>query len=177
MTISLIPLQNIFAPIAAALILSLVMALVSYRFRTVTRSGAVGMVIVGTVIFGLGGFVFAIPLLFFFISSSIFSNLKTPGKVKSLAGADKTGTRDFFQVMANGGVASALVLVYFISGDIIWFFPYLASMCEASADTWATELGTLYPDSPVSMTSLKRVDPGQSGGISMLGTIAAIGGP
>ncbi|OGC93441.1 MAG: hypothetical protein A2W25_02300 [candidate division Zixibacteria bacterium RBG_16_53_22] len=160
----------------AALILSLSLALLSYRFKALSRSGAVGTVVVGTIIFGFGGVVFAIPLLFFFISSSIFSHLKTPGKIQSLSGADKTGTRDFAQVMANGAAASALALVYFLSGDIIWFFPYLASLCEASADTWATELGTLHPDSPVSILSLKRVDPGQSGGISILGTVASIGG-
>jgi uncharacterized protein (TIGR00297 family) len=134
------------------------------------------MVIVGAVIFGLGGLLFAIPLLFFFISSSIFSYLQTPGKIKSLAGADKTGRRDFWQVMANGGAGVAMTFAYFISGNVIWFFPYLASLCEAAADTWATELGTLYPDSPVSIISFKRVDPGQSGGISALGTLASFGG-
>lgn len=134
------------------------------------------MVIIGTIAFGLGGMIFTIPLLFFFISSSIFSYLKTPGKVKSLVGVGKTGPRDFWQVMANGGVGALLTTIYVVTGDIIWFFPYLASLCEAAADTWATELGTLIPDSPVSIISFRGVEPGQSGGISILGTLAAIGG-
>jgi uncharacterized protein (TIGR00297 family) len=119
---------------------------------------------------------FAIPLVFFFVSSSIFSIIKTSGKIRALADAEKTGTRDFWQVMANGGVPAIITIVYFVTGNIIWFFPYVAGLCEASADTWATELGTLYPDSPVSIVSFKGVDPGQSGGVSILGTLSAIGG-
>jgi uncharacterized protein (TIGR00297 family) len=161
------------AQIIAGFAFSVLITLISYKIRAVNKSGAVGVVIVGTTIFGLGGPIFSIPLLFFYISSSIFSFFKTPGKIRSLEISEKTGARDFRQVMANGGVGTALTLVYFITGDVIWFFPYLAGLCEAAADTWSTELGTLYPDSPVSILTFKSVDPGQSGGVTILGTMAA----
>jgi uncharacterized protein (TIGR00297 family) len=78
--------------------------------------------------------------------------------------------------MANGGVGAVAVCIYFATGNLIWFFPYLASLCEATSDTWATELGTVFPDSPLSIVTLKRVEPGQSGGITIVGTLAAVAG-
>jgi len=50
-------------------------------------------------------------------------------------------------------------------------------MATVTADTWATELGVLSPHRPRLITTGKPVDPGTSGGISLLGTTAsALGG-
>ncbi len=160
----------------AGLALSIAIALISYKFKAVSRSGAWGMIIIGTIIFGLGGIAFAIPLLFFFISSSILSAIKTYEKEKALNAVHKTGPRDIWQVFANGGIGAVAVIMFFITGKTIWFFPYLASLCEATSDTWATEIGTLYRRSPISIITFKKVNPGQSGGITLLGTIGAVGG-
>jgi uncharacterized protein (TIGR00297 family) len=160
----------------AGFALSLVIALISYRFKAVSRSGAWGTMTVGTIIFGLGGMIFAIPLLFFFISSSVLSAIKTKGKVKALNAVNKSGPRDIWQVFANGGIATIAVIIYFLTGSIIWFFAFLASLCEATSDTWATEIGTLYGCPPISIITFQRVDPGQSGGITLLGMMGAIGG-
>ncbi len=162
--------------ILAASALSIVAALISHRLKAVSLSGAFGMAAMGAIILGLGGIVFAVPLLFFFVSSSIFSAIKTEGKDRSLKSVHKGGPRDIWQVFANGGAGTIFVLVYFFTGNLIWFFPFLASLCESTSDTWATEIGTLYPDSPVSIVTLKGVDPGTSGGITILGTLASIGG-
>ena len=162
--------------ILGGLSLSIVVTLVSYRFKAISFSGAWGIVVIGTIVFGLGGILFAVPLIFFFISSSLFTSIKTLGKTRTLKILHKSGPRDFRQVMANGGIGALFVIVYFLTGNIVWFFPYLASLCEAASDTWATELGTLHPDSPVSIVTLKKVEPGQSGGITLLGTLAAIAG-
>ncbi len=148
----------------------------SYRFNALSRSGAVGMIIVGTIVFGLGGLIFAVPLVFFFISSSLISLIITPSKRQAMITFDKTGPRDIWQVLANGGVGAICVILYFITGKFIWFFPYLAALCEATSDTWATELGTLSKTYPVSITTLKRVEPGRSGGVTVIGTLAAVAG-
>jgi uncharacterized protein (TIGR00297 family) len=176
MSIFPILLQVLSIQLLAGLILSLVMALISYQFKIMTFSGAIGMVIIGTIIFGLGGVIFAVPLIFFFISSYIFTRIKSRGKDKSLIAIGKAGPRDIYQVLANGGVGAIIVIIYIFTGNFIWFFPYLTSLCEAASDTWATELGTLHPDSPVSIVSFERVDPGRSGGVTILGTLSAIGG-
>jgi uncharacterized protein (TIGR00297 family) len=89
---------------------------------------------------------------------------------------DKSGPRDIWQVFANGGAGAILAGIYFLTGNIIWFFLYLAAVCEATADTWATELGTLSPKSPVSIISFRKIEGGQSGGITLLGTLATVGG-
>ena len=155
---------------------ALVLAFASYRFKALSWSGALGMIVVGTIVFGLGGLIFAVPLIFFFISSSLISLIMTPSKRRAMITFDKTGPRDIWQVLANGGVAAVCVILYFITCEFIWFFPYLAALCEATSDTWATELGTLSKRYPVSITTLKRVQPGRSGGVTVIGTLAAVTG-
>jgi uncharacterized protein (TIGR00297 family) len=162
--------------LVAGFTLSIVITLVSLRSKAISISGAWGMLVMGTIVFSLGGPIFGVPLVFFFISSSILSAIQTSGKKKTIAISQKSGTRDIWQVLANGGIGTVFVIVYFITGNLIWFFPYLASLCEATSDTWATEIGTLYPDSPISIVTLKSVKPGESGGITWLGTLTAIGG-
>lgn len=151
-------------------------AFLSFRFRMLSGSGAAGMVIIGGTVFGLGGIEFAIPLVFFFVSSSLLSFILTPSKRQAMLTFDKTGPRDIWQALANGGIGAVCAIVYFVTGDFFWFFPYLAAICEAAADTWATELGTLSGKYPVSIVSLKRVEPGRSGGVTSVGILAALVG-
>ncbi len=156
--------------------LSLISALVSYKLRALSFSGSLGMIIVGTIIFGIGGVSFGVPLVLFFVSSSILSKIKTPRKTKSMEMFDKSGPRDIYQVLANGGIGALSVLLFFVTNNSIWFFIYLASICEATADTWATELGTLSRSKPVSIIRFEKIDPGSSGGVSILGTASAAAG-
>ena len=50
--------------------LAIIIAYLAYRARSLDRSGALAALVVGTVIFGLGGLNWAILLLTFFITSS-----------------------------------------------------------------------------------------------------------
>ena len=56
--------------ILLGLILAVLVAYLAYRAHSLDRSGAVAAMFVGTVIFGLGGWQWAVLLLLFFITSS-----------------------------------------------------------------------------------------------------------
>jgi len=134
------------------------------------------MVVIGTIVFGLGGIVFAVPIIFFFVSSNLLTFMTSPSKRVAMIAFGKTGPRDIRQVLANGGVAAACALVYFITGKFVWFFPYLASLCAAAADTWATERGTMSRQTPVSIVTLKKTEAGRSGAVTVAGMISAAAG-
>lgn len=51
-----------------------------------------------------------------------------------------------------------------------------ALIAVSSADTWASEIGMLAKGDPYNILTLKKVATGLSGGVSLLGTFAAIGG-
>ena len=88
----------------------------------------------------------------------------------------KAGERDARQVLANGGVYALAALGYLVFPSSIWYAAGAGALAASAADTWATEVGTLAGGQPVSIISAKRVPPGTSGGITVVGTLAGAGG-
>lgn len=155
-------------------LLAVIISLISYRLGFLSRSGALGALILGTVIFGLGGLPWAILLLAFFISSSGLSKIINRQKSSVNEKYAKGSTRDIGQVFANGGVAGLFVILHlFLPNEPFPWLAFAGSLAAVNADTWATELGVFSRTSPVHMISGKKVEKGTSGGISIEGTIAA----
>lgn len=145
--------------------------------RLLTFTGALAAFAVGFFVFGLGGLPFAIPLLAFFLSSSLLSHAGKRRKAAEIDNGTKGPRRDALQVLANGGIPALLAIRFAVSPDTRnSMLLYLAALAAATADTWATEIGSLAPGRPRLLSNFKAVPPGTSGAISLAGTIAAIAG-
>jgi len=165
-------LQLVIGFVAAAVI-----AYAAYRLRSLSKSGAWGALVEGTLIFGLGGWQWAVLLLGFFISSSLLTRLFGKKKAALDEKFDKGGRRDAGQVLANGGIAAVFATLHVLFPEAAWTWAgFAASMAAVNADTWATELGVLNPTPPRLITNGKSVEKGTSGAVSVLGTLAAAGG-
>ncbi len=145
-------------------------ALVAWRLRMLALSGAVVTFLLATVIFGIGGWKWTLPIFAFFILSSVLSKWRKNQKRSFEAMFEKSGTRDAGQVAANGGIAGLLILIWYVTMDERVYFLYLAALAVVTADTWGTEIGVLSKSQPRSILSFRKVAPGSSGGVSVLGT-------
>lgn len=118
---------------------------------------------------------FTVVLLAFFVSSVLLSRLGKARK-RALVDVGKHGARDAMQVLANGGVATACAVVWAFTHDVRWAAAFAGAYAAATADTWATEIGTLARRPPRSILTLRPVPAGLSGGITLPGTVAEVGG-
>jgi uncharacterized protein (TIGR00297 family) len=156
---------------------SLLIAIVAYRKRSLSASGAVAVVIIGTLIYALSDIKWYGVLLAFFISSSLLSHRKKEAKQEVESLFAKTGTRDFMQVFANGGAGLVAILGAFIAAmEEGWYAFYIGSIAAVTADTWATEIGVLAKGKPRHIFTWRKVDPGTSGGVSGAGLAASFAG-
>jgi len=157
-------------------ILAIIVATLAYRAHSLSRSGAVAASFVGTIIFGVGGWQWAILLLTFFITSSGLSRAFKQRKQDLNEKFSKGHERDAGQVFGNGGVATLFVMIHALYPEsMVGWVGFAASLAAVNADTWATELGVLNPTPPRMITDLKkRVEKGTSGGISLWGTVASL---
>lgn len=151
--------------------------LFSLRTGSLSQSGAAAATITGGLIFGLGGLPWAVLLLLFFISSSGLSHAFKRRKVQLSEKFAKGSTRDWGQVLANGGLGAMLAVVhaFFPEEGVLWA-AFGGAMAAVNADTWATELGVLSSQPPRLVTTGVIVERGSSGGITRLGNYAALGG-
>jgi uncharacterized protein (TIGR00297 family) len=162
----------------AGFCLASIVGFAAYRFHSLSRSGAYAAILVGTVIFGVGGWQWALLLLTFFISSSALTRAFKKRKAGLSEKFSKGGKRDAGQVFGNGGLATlfAGLHYFFPSSPWVWL-AFAASLAAVNADTWSTELGVLNPQPPRMVTNFARVvEKGTSGGVSLAGTLAALTG-
>lgn len=158
-------------------LLAVGVAMAAYRVHSLSRSGALAAGLVGTVIFGMGGWQWAVLLLTFFISSSVLTRLFGKRKANLNEKFDKGGQRDAGQVLANGGVAAVFAALHFFLPQANWtWLAFSASLAAVNADTWATELGVLNRTPPRMITTGQPVEKGTSGGITWGGSLAALAG-
>ncbi|MFA5835604.1 MAG: DUF92 domain-containing protein [Bellilinea sp.] len=163
--------------LAAGFGLAVLIAGAAFAARSLSASGAIAAALLGTAIFGLGGLPWAVLLVGFFVSSSLLSRLFKRRKSAVNEKFSKGSRRDAGQVLANGGVAGALVIAQaiFPSAGFLWAAA-VGTLAAVNADTWATELGVLSSGEPRLLITGQKVEKGTSGAVSWVGTLAALAG-
>ena len=155
------------------LILSAIVALAARQRRALTNGGAAAAILLGTIIFGFGGWAWGLVLVVFFALSSIFSRYRLADKRELADKFHKGAQRDATQVLANGGLAALVSLLYHSHPPPALLAAFLGAMATVNADTWATEIGVLSAIPPRLITTGREVPVGTSGGITLLGTAAS----
>jgi uncharacterized protein (TIGR00297 family) len=185
-----------FRPVAVwTLGLSLLLGMVVLKLRAATPGGAFAGVAItislmfSTVIFTPGvAFSYApwntalIPVLAVFLLTWAATRLGREQKQRTGAAERRQG-RTAAQVAANLGVA-AIVSSEFAQSWLIdtrWLSqivpvlllaPMLAALAEAAADTVSSEIGQVLGGQPRMITTLRTVQPGVDGAVSLIGTLA-----
>lgn len=155
------------------IILSFLISYIAFKKNSLNLSGFIAAIILGTLLYVFGSMYFWSILIGFFISSSILTKFRKKDKETLDEISEKTDSRDYMQVMANGGLGLIYALLYYIWKDPVYLLAYAVSFSAANADTWSSEIGVLSKSSPFSIITFKKTMKGQSGAISLLGTLAA----
>lgn len=166
--------MQLFIGFTAAVLISLL----AWKTQNLSTSGALAATVLGTIVFGLGGLPWAVLLLGFFITSSALSKLLGRRKAALDASFSKGSRRDWAQVLANGGLSGLFVLLHLLQPQAAWpWLGFAGTLAAANADTWATELGVLSRAQPYLITSLRPVERGTAGAVTLPGTLAVLVGP
>lgn len=169
--------MTLLVRLGLALFLSVSVIVIAMRRGSLSRSGAAAALPIGTLVLGLGGAAWGVLLGLFFISSSVLSHFKEDTKKVLSEKFAKGHQRDFGQVLANGGLGAFLALLSILKPSPVWFALFVGVTATVTADTWATELGTLNRTAPRLITTGKRVPIGTSGGVTLFGTgVSLLGG-
>lgn len=156
--------------------LALGVALAAYAVRSLDRSGVIAATLCGTLA-AAAGWPWAVLLVAYFVASSLVSRAGRDAK-EARAGSvtAKGGRRDASQVLANGGVFALAAAASVVSGSRIWVWGGLGALAASAADTWSTEIGLLWGGVPRSIIGRTIVRPGESGGVTGVGSLGGLAG-
>ena len=159
----------VFAFIAAAAV-----ARAAHGLGWLDRGGAAAATAVGGTIFAFAGWRGAALLLAFFVTSSLLSRL--PGGEVRRARRGRSGR----QVLANGGVPALCALLLGVlageGGASLAALAFAGSLAAVTADTWASEIGRFFGQAPRSAITMRTLEPGESGGVTVAGTSGGLMG-
>jgi uncharacterized protein (TIGR00297 family) len=150
--------------------------LLALRYGWLTIPAAIGAFILGSLVFGFCGIKWSVPLLVFFFSSVLMTRYGRDAKRKFKDITDIEPKRRLHQVVANGGVAGIMILLSVFSPNDQWYIIYGAVIASMTSDTWSTEIGMLSPGTPRHIHNGRKVTHGTSGGLTLAGVAAGIGG-
>jgi uncharacterized protein (TIGR00297 family) len=157
-------------------VLAGIVIFIARRQRALSPSGAAAALVVGTIC-AAAGWGWAILLATFFVSASVLSLNGRALKAERTRGLiEKGDERDVTQVVANGGIFAGLALGSLFYPSLLWLPAGAGAIAAATADTWATEVGTLARHSPKLITTRETVPAGTSGAVTWRGTFAGLAG-
>lgn len=160
------------AQLLTALLVTAAFAALAYALGMISRSGALGGLLVGTTIyFCLGPQGFAV-LALFVIGGSLLTRLGYSSKLSTGTAQEHGGRRGARNALANCAVATLCAVLAATTGSDIYIAPFVASLGAAFADTAESEIGQLFSRTPRLISTLRKVPQGTDGAISLPGTLA-----
>jgi len=149
--------------------LPLFIALFGLENRSLTMKGAFSAIFLSYILIIRQNFNWFLILFLFYLIGTVVTKVKSREKEKSEL---MQKTRGPWNVMGNAGIG----LIFVLLGGPVGFIGFVGTTATATADTVSSEIGVLSKSKPRLITSLKKVEPGTDGGITLFGTIlGAIG--
>jgi uncharacterized protein (TIGR00297 family) len=170
--------------------LSALLALVTWKVRAATSQAALaGAAITANLMFSTVTFPYQpwhtamVPVLG--VSLLAFAATRIGRSQKERLGtAEARKGRSAAQIAANLGIAALIASDVaqiwavdhsrLVHGTVALFAAGLAALAEAAADTVSSEMGQVFGGPPLMITTLRRVEPGRDGAVSLVGTLAGI---
>jgi uncharacterized protein (TIGR00297 family) len=160
------------------------MGVLSVKIKIVTTSGLIAGAVVGLIVWIFGGWAWFILILIFHLSAAMFTKVKYERKARQGLAQEKGGARAWQNVMANGGfptlcaaIEGTLILLSIDFIPYVFLFGFIGGIATMCADTISTEVGLLSKPEPRLITHLgRKVPPGTSGGVTILGELGALTG-
>jgi uncharacterized protein (TIGR00297 family) len=156
------------------IIVNTVLAMTGFALRSVDVSGAVAGWILGCVIVIGGGPPMYVALLAFFILGTLATKLGYARKARAGLAQEGGGRRGAAHAFANVGVAAICAVACWRGLGLVPLFMGIAALATAAADTTASEIGQLFGKRAFLPLTLRRVEPGTEGAISLEGTLAGL---
>lgn len=164
-------------PILIIVFCMAIIAVLAYVAKSLDLGGALGALIMGTIVLWTTRFEGFLLFLLFFISCNVVGKLskRIRSKNEKTEIKEKKGhRRDIIQVLSNGLMATLAALLWYFTGKASALVMFGAAVAEATSDTFAGEIGKLSSRPPVSIITLKTVPKGLSGGVTALGLVGAM---
>ncbi|MEP7235623.1 MAG: DUF92 domain-containing protein, partial [Ignavibacteriota bacterium] len=181
--------------VAIAFFIALAVSFIAYKLRMLALSGMIAAAIVGGIIFAFGGIIASVLLLTFFLSGSLLSKLNKNSPLLSKEGGRgvvepgdgdnrpltpalkrRGDVRNWKQVLCNGAIPAIAVIIIALRHDLREEISllFLGALATATADTWATEIGTRFGKGVYNIFTFRLSVKGISGGVSLIGLGASI---
>lgn len=161
--------------ITISIILSLLLASLSYIKKAMTKPALTLAFIFSIIICYYGGILSFIVLVTVFLSTIIAHKIKKEKRSKiNNSIIEKSGTKDIFQIIANVATGVVFIIIYHFTNNIIFLVSYTCIMAESMADSLASDIGVLSKKEPINILTFKTSPRGLSGNISILGLIFAL---
>ena len=156
------------------LVLAVLIPFLAWKKGSLTAAGSAlsgGMVLVCA----LNGLSFVLLMILSFAAVTVVEHLLRPRfEAVEAENVLKTGARDAVQVLANGGWGILALIFYRFTGADWLPLLFAASLAEALGDTVASSAGIAAGGTTWDICRFRRMPVGQSGGVSLAGTLSCL---
>jgi uncharacterized protein (TIGR00297 family) len=157
-----------------AFLVTAAFATLAYALGMVSRSGALGGLLVGTIVYAsLGPRGFAV-LALFVVGGSVLTKIGYRSKQRAGTAQQHGGRRGARNALANCSVAVLCAVLARATGYDPFTVAFVASLGAAFADTSESEVGQLLGRTPRLISTWRKAPPGTDGAVSLPGTFAGI---
>jgi len=164
--------QDWIVAIALNTILGVIALLLPHK--VLTTAGICHAWVLGIIVWGcLGWQGYIVILSYLIIGSGVTRIGKDIKEVKGIA-EKRDGARGPENLWGSAATGAVCAIGQAIAPNPLWLLAYVASLSTKLADTTASEIGKAYGKSTFLITTLKPVDAGTEGAVSLEGTIAGI---
>ncbi len=143
-----------------------------FHLQWLTKNASILAYFLSVFFLGALGYQWMLTAVFFFSTSVLLTkaNAFYEGKKR------RSNQRNAWQAMANIFWGILTSTGYLLTGDQIFIHLFICALASVTADTWASEAGPIFHSKSFSLNQGRMKPSGISGGISPMGTLAALAG-